>query len=205
MFMTGPKMTTTKIQARKGQSKLAVATAYDATMAKLLDEGGIDILMVGDSLGMVVQGRDNTLAVTLEDMIYHCSCVARVRPSAHIVCDLPFMSYQVSPEQALVSAGRLVKEGQAEAVKLEGGLNVAKTVEKIVGAGIPVMGHVGLTPQSVHKFGGFRVQGKTQSAASLLLDDVEALTAAGAYAIVITRQWRNYSIGRRNVGVKSSR
>src|SRR5690606_40356151 len=110
-FMTQAKMTTTKIRALKGQAKIVVATAYDATMAKLLDDGGVDILMVGDSLGMVVQGRDSTLAVTLDQMIYHSSCVARVRPRAHVVCDLPFMSYQISPEQALASAGRLVKEG----------------------------------------------------------------------------------------------
>lgn len=183
--MTQAKMTTTKIRALKGQAKIVVATAYDATMAKLLDDGGVDILMVGDSLGMVVQGRDSTLTVTLDQMIYHSSCVARVRPRAHVVCDLPFMSYQISPEQALASAGRLVKEGDAESVKLEGGRSVAAAVEKIVQAGIPVMGHVGLTPQSVHQFGGFRVQGRTASAAEQLVDDALALAAAGAYAIVI--------------------
>lgn len=183
--MTQAKMTTTKIRALKGQAKIVVATAYDATMAKLLDDGGVDILMVGDSLGMVVQGRDSTLAVTLDQMIYHSSCVARVRPRAHVVCDLPFMSYQISPEQALASAGRLVKEGDAESVKLEGGRSVAAAVEKIVQAGIPVMGHVGLTPQSVHQFGGFRVQGRTASAAEQLVDDALALASAGAYAIVI--------------------
>ncbi len=183
--MSRAKMTVTKIRACKGQSKLAVATAYDATMARLLDEGGVDILMVGDSLGMVVQGRDSTLSVTLRDMIYHCGCVARVRPSAHVVCDLPFMSYQVSAEQALVAAGRLVKEGNAEAVKLEGGREVAESVRRIVAAGIPVMGHVGLTPQSIHQLGGFKIQGKTTSDAERLLADVEALAQAGAYAIVI--------------------
>ena len=183
--MTRPKMTTDKILAHKGRTKLAVATAYDATMARLLDEAGMDILMVGDSLGMVIQGRENTLSVTLEEMIYHASCVTRAHPRAHVVCDLPFMSYQVSPGQALESAGRLLKEGGAESVKLEGGQVMASTIEKIVGAGIPVMGHVGLTPQSVHQFGGFRVQGKTASDAERLLDDVSALCAAGAYAIVI--------------------
>lgn len=183
--MTRPKMTTTKIQSKKGHSKLAVATAYDATMARLLDEAGIDVIMVGDSLGMVVQGRDDTLSVTLEDMIYHSRCVTRVRPAAHVVCDLPFMSYQVSPSQALESAGRLVKEGHAESVKLEGGTTVASAVEKIVRAGIPVMGHVGLTPQSVHQLGGFRVQGKTEIDAKRLVDDVRALNEAGVYAIVI--------------------
>jgi len=183
--MTRPKVTTTKIRSQKGNIKLAVATAYDATMAKLLDESGMDILMVGDSLGMVVQGRDTTLSVTLDEMIYHSRCVTRVRPSAHVVGDLPFMSYQVSAEQALVSAGRLMKEGKVEAVKLEGGRAMARTVEKIVQAGIPVMGHVGLTPQSVHQLGGFRVQGKTKSDAERLLDDVDALVDAGVYAIVI--------------------
>lgn len=183
--MTQAKMTTTKIRALKGRVKIAVATAYDASMARLLDDGGVDILMVGDSLGMVVQGRDSTLAVTLDQMIYHSSCVARVRPRAHLVCDLPFMSYQISPEQALASAGRLVKEGEAESVKLEGGRSMAATVEKIVQAGIPVMGHVGLTPQSVHQFGGFRVQGRTTSEAERLVDDALALVEAGVYAIVI--------------------
>ena len=183
--MTQVKMTTTKIRTLKGSAKIAVATAYDASMARLLDDGGVDILMVGDSLGMVVQGRDSTLAVTLDQMIYHSSCVARVRPRAHVVCDLPFMSYQVSPEQALASAGRLIKEGDAESVKLEGGRSMAATVEKIVQAGIPVMGHVGLTPQSVHQFGGFRVQGKTASEAERLVDDALALAEAGVYAIVI--------------------
>ncbi len=183
--MTRSKITTTQLLSRKGGEKIAVATAYDATMAKLLDEGGVDILMVGDSLGMVVQGRDDTLSVTMDDMIYHCSCVTRVRPSAHVVCDLPFMSYQLSAEQALESAGRLVKEGGAEGVKLEGGRSLAPSVERIVRAGIPVMGHVGLTPQSVHQLGGFRIQGKTESDAECLLDDVEALAEAGAYAIVI--------------------
>lgn len=183
--MTQAKMTTTKIRALKGRVKIAVATAYDASMAQLLDDGGVDILMVGDSLGMVVQGRDSTLAVTLDHMIYHAGCVARVRPRAHVVCDLPFMSYQISPEQALASAGRLIKEGEAESVKLEGGRAMAATVEKIVQAGIPVMGHVGLTPQSVHQFGGFRVQGRTTSEAERLVDDALALVEAGVYAIVI--------------------
>lgn len=183
--MTRPKMTTTKIRSMKGRGKLAVATAYDATLARLLDDGGIDILMVGDSLGMVVQGRDTTLSVTLEEMIYHCRCVSRARPAAHVVCDLPFMSYQVSSEQALVSAGRLVKEGKAEAVKLEGGRDVAHSVRHIVAAGIPVMGHVGLTPQSVHQLGGFKIQGKTASDAERLVEDVEALVDAGVYALVI--------------------
>ncbi len=154
-------------------------------MAGLLDAGGVDILMVGDSLGMVIQGHDNTLSVTLDEMIYHCRSVARARPAAHIVCDLPFLSYQVSVELALQAAGRLLKEGRAESVKLEGGKTVAPAVSKMVAAGIPVMGHIGLTPQSVHQLGGFRVQGKTNQAAQALLEDARALQDAGVYSLVI--------------------
>lgn len=184
--MPGRKVTTTQIAARKnGAEKIAVVTAYDATMAGLLDAAGVDVLMVGDSLGMVVQGNENTLSVTLEEMIYHCRAVTRGATRAHVVCDLPFMSYQVSPEQALASAGRLMKEGAAESVKLEGGEISAATVRKIVSAGIPVMGHIGLTPQSVHRMGGFRVQGKTQDAAQMLLNDARALEESGVYSIVI--------------------
>lgn len=184
--MIRSKVTTKTLQDKKRSGeKLVVVTAYDATMARLLDEGGVDILMVGDSLGMVVQGRDNTLAVTVDEMVYHCRAVTRSRPRAHVVCDLPFLSYQVTPERALEAAGRLLKEGDAESVKLEGGIRVAASVRRIVDAGIPVMGHVGLTPQSVHQFGGFRVQGKTSAAARALIDDMRALEDAGAYAIVI--------------------
>ena len=179
------KITTASIRERKGGKKLAVLTAYDATMAALFDEALVDILMVGDSLGMVVQGNDNTLSVTLEEMIYHCRAVARSQPRAHIVCDLPFMSYQVSVEQALRSAGRLLKEGGAEGVKLEGGLEMAPTVKALTQAGIPVMGHVGLTPQSVHQMGGFKVQGKNEESAAQLIDAAKALESAGAYSIVI--------------------
>jgi 3-methyl-2-oxobutanoate hydroxymethyltransferase len=184
--MSRKKITTTSLSARKGSGeKIVVVTAYDATMAKLLDEAGVDVLMVGDSLGMVVQGRDNTLSVSLDEMAYHCRAVTRTRPTAHVVCDLPFLSYQVTPEDALRAAGHLVKVGGAESVKLEGGRSVAASVRKIVEAGIPVMGHLGLTPQSVHRFGGFRVQGKTRAAAERLVDDARALEEAGAYSIVI--------------------
>lgn len=179
------KITTLDVRRRKGGEKLCVVTAYDATMAALLDTAGVDILMVGDSLGMVVQGSDTTLAVTIEDMIYHCRAVTSCQPRAHVVCDLPFMSYQIGPEQALLSAGRLLKEGRAEGVKLEGGVNVAPTVERLVDAGIPVMGHIGLTPQSVHQMGGFRVQGRTRQAAQILLEDAVSLADAGVYAIVL--------------------
>jgi 3-methyl-2-oxobutanoate hydroxymethyltransferase len=173
------------VEARAKGQRLSVVTAYDATVAALLDEAGVDALMVGDSLGMVVQGRKNTLAVTLEEMIYHLAAVSRVEPSAHIVGDLPFLSYQISPEQALHSAGRLVREGGAESVKLEGGRVVAEAVMRIVRAGIPVMGHIGLTPQSVHALGGFRVQGRTTDAARALVEDARALEAAGAFSIVV--------------------
>jgi len=179
------KVTTLDVRRRKGRDKLAVVTAYDATMAALLDAAGMDILMVGDSLGMVVQGDDTTLGVTLEDMVYHCRAVTSCQPRAHVVCDLPFMSYQIGPEQALASAGVLLKKGRAEAVKLEGGLHLAPTVRRLVEAGIPVMGHIGLTPQSVHQMGGFRVQGRTQAQALELIEDAQALEQAGAYAIVL--------------------
>ena len=184
--MNSPKVTTVAIRERKQKGpKLAVLTAYDATMARLLDEGGADALLVGDSLGMVVQGQPNTLSVTLEEMAYHGRMVARAVKRAHVVVDMPFMSFQVSSEKALEAAGKLVKEGGAEAVKLEGGVSMAETVRRIVSAGIPVMGHVGLTPQSVHAFGGFRVQGKGEDAASRVLSDAKALEQAGAYAIVL--------------------
>lgn len=168
----------------KGE-KLVAVTAYDATMASLMDEAGPDILMVGDSLGMVIQGRSTTLSVTLEEMSYHSRSVQRARPRAHVVCDMPFLSYQTSPEDALRAAGRLVKEGHAESVKLEGGRVVTDSVKKIVDAGVPVMGHVGLTPQSVHRLGGFKVQGRTRAAVADLVEDARALQQAGAYAIVV--------------------
>jgi 3-methyl-2-oxobutanoate hydroxymethyltransferase len=165
--------------------KIAALTAYDATMARLLDEGGADVLLVGDSLGMVVQGLPNTLPVTLDEICYHGRAVARATERAHVVGDMPFMSFQVSAEHALASAGKMLKEGGFEAVKLEGGVAVAETVARLVSAGIPVMGHVGLTPQSVHAMGGFRVQGKSEEAAARVLDDAQALERAGAYSIVL--------------------
>jgi 3-methyl-2-oxobutanoate hydroxymethyltransferase len=180
------KITVPALRARKESgSRIAMLTAYDATLARLLDEGGADVLLVGDSLGMVVQGLPNTLPVTLEEICYHGRAVARVTRRAHVVGDMPFMSYQLSPEQALASAGRMLKEGAFEAVKLEGGASVAPQVARIVAAGIPVMGHVGLTPQSVHAMGGFRVQGKGEDAAARVLADAQALAQAGAYAIVL--------------------
>lgn len=180
------KITTVAIRERKRKGpKLSVLTAYDATMARLLDEGGADALLVGDSLGMVVQGQPNTLSVTVEEMAYHGRMVARATRRAHVVVDMPFMSFQLSSEKALEAAGKLVKEGGAEAVKLEGGVSIADTVRRIVTAGIPVMGHVGLTPQSIHAFGGFRVQGKGEDAAARVVQDAKAIEQAGAYAIVL--------------------
>jgi 3-methyl-2-oxobutanoate hydroxymethyltransferase len=147
--------------AARGQ-RIVMTTAYDATFARMLDEAGADILLVGDSLGMVVQGLDTTLPVTLEEMIYHSRAVSRGARRAHLVGDMPFMSYQVSPEEALKNAGRFLAEGGMHAVKLEGGADVADKIRRIVAAGIPVMGHVGLTPQSVHAMGGFKLQGRRE-------------------------------------------
>jgi len=162
-----------------------MVTAYDATFARMLDQGGAEILLVGDSLGMVVQGQDTTLPVTLDEMIYHCRAVARGSKRAHLVGDMPFMSYQVSAEEALRNAGRFLSEGAMHAVKLEGGAEMAGTIRRIAGAGIPVMGHVGLTPQSVHALGGFKVQGKREEEAQRVLSDARAVAEAGAYAIVL--------------------
>jgi len=160
-------------------------TAYDAVFAQMLDEAGVDMLLVGDSLGMVVQGHDSTLPVTLDEMIYHCRAVARGAKRAHIVADMPFMTYQVSSEEALRNAGRLMAEGAVHSVKLEGGVEMAETVRRIVRAGIPVVGHVGLTPQSVHAMGGFKVQGRTNEQAETVLEGARALADAGAFAIVL--------------------
>jgi 3-methyl-2-oxobutanoate hydroxymethyltransferase len=180
------RITALSLQNRKNtHEKIVMLTAYDASFARLFDNAGVDVLLVGDSLGMVVQGHTNTLPVTLEDMVYHCKAVAKGAQRAHVVGDLPFMSYQVSRDQALVSAGRLIQEGGAHAVKLEGGEHYAETVRSIVSAGIPVMGHIGLTPQSVHRMGGFKVQGKDHSSARQVMRDALALEAAGCYALVL--------------------
>ncbi len=184
--MTNQRVTVPDLHALKTRGqKIVMVTAYDATFAALFDEAGVEVLLVGDSLGMVVQGHANTLPVTLDQMVYHTAAVCRGARRAHVVGDLPFMSYQVSPKQALASAGRLMQEGGAHSVKLEGGEQVTAQVEKIVSAGIPVMGHIGLTPQSVHAMGGFKVQGKDALAARRLLADARALADAGAYALVL--------------------
>ena len=169
------------VAAKARGTRLTLLTAYDFTMAQLFDEAGVDGILVGDSLGMVVQGEENSLGVTLDEMIYHSRLVARGARRCLIITDLPFMSYQVSPQQALESAGRVIKEGKAHAVKLEGGRRAAAAVAAVTAADIPVMGHVGLTPQSVHRFGGFRVQRD----ADRLLDDARAIEAAGAFALVV--------------------
>jgi 3-methyl-2-oxobutanoate hydroxymethyltransferase len=167
---------------------IAMLTAYDYPFARIFDQAGIDILLVGDSLGMVVQGADSTLPVTLSDVLYHLKMVVRARRRALVVADLPFLSYQVSPEQALRNAGRLIKEG-AEAVKLEGGTTMTQTIRRLVEVDIPVMGHIGLTPQSIHRMGGHRVQGRRSGNAAgcreRLLDDAAAVEGAGAFSIVL--------------------
>ena len=184
--MPSQKITVPELRARKTRGpKIAMVTAYDATMAKLLEAGGADVLLVGDSLGMVVQGLPNTLPVTLDEMCYHGRAVSRVAQRAHVMGDLPFMSYQASPERALEAAGKLLKEGGCESVKLEGGRDFAEHVRRIAGAGIPVMAHIGLTPQSVHAMGGFRVQGRGAQAAERLLEDARALEAAGAFGLLL--------------------
>jgi 3-methyl-2-oxobutanoate hydroxymethyltransferase len=179
------KVTTATLRARKGGEKIAVLTAYDVVFARLADEAGIDVVLVGDSLGMVVQGERTTLAVTVDDMVYHARIVSRGVRRAHLVADMPFMSYQASVEDGLRAAGRLLKEGRAEAVKVEGGVEVAELVRRLVAAGIPVMGHVGMTPQSVHQLGGFKLQGRTDEQRARILADARALADAGAYAIVV--------------------
>jgi len=169
---------------KAGNQKIAMVTAYDYTMARLVDAAGVDMVLVGDSVGMVMQGLPDTLGVTLDDMVYHGRCVSRGLQQAHLTVDLPFMTYQLAPAQALGSAGRLVKEAGAQSVKLEGGERSAPAISAIVEAGIPVVGHIGLTPQSVHALGGFRVQGRDDEAADRLMRDAHAVQEAGAFCIV---------------------
>ena len=169
------------LDAKARGLRLTLLTAYDYTMARLLDAAGVDGLLVGDSLGMVVQGHEHPLGVTLEETIYHIRCVARGVRHSLLIGDLPFMTYQISPQQALESAGRLIKEGGAHAVKLEGGVRSAAHIAAITGADIPVMGHIGMTPQSVRRFGGFRVQRD----ADKIIEDALAVEKAGAFAVVM--------------------
>lgn len=184
--MTRKKVSVIDLQAKKERREpITMLTAYDYTGAMLVDAAEIDVILVGDSLGMVMMGLESTVPVTMEEMLHHCRAVARGAKYAHIVGDLPFMSYQTDRAEAIRNAGRLLKEGNVESVKLEGGREVADTVRAITDAGIAVMGHIGLTPQSVGKLGGFRAQGRTADAAHRLIDDALALQDAGCYAIVL--------------------
>ena len=180
------KITSADFRTMKNSGdKISMVTAYDYSTARLVDESGIDSILVGDSLGMVMLGYPDTLSVTMEDMIHHCSAVVRGAKNALVICDMPFMSYQTSVYDAVKNAGRLIKEGRAAAVKLEGGTEFAEHIKAIVNASIPVCGHLGMTPQSVNAFGGFKVQGKTVEAAKKLITDALALEEAGVFAIVL--------------------
>jgi 3-methyl-2-oxobutanoate hydroxymethyltransferase len=172
-----------EMKAKK--EKIVMLTAYDYSTAKLVDEAGIPLILVGDSLGMVILGYESTIPVTMDDMIHHTKAVVRGTKQSMVIGDMPFMTYHTSVADALRNAARFIQEGGAQAIKLEGGVAVAETVKRIVECGIPVMGHIGLTPQSVHQFGGHRVQGKTPEAAERLLKDAQALEQAGAFAVVM--------------------
>ncbi|MBE5076065.1 3-methyl-2-oxobutanoate hydroxymethyltransferase [Anaerotignum lactatifermentans] len=177
-------VSTFREQKAKGE-KISMLTAYDYSTAKLMDEAGINGILVGDSLGMVMLGYEDTLPVTMEDMIHHTAAVCRGAKNTLVVGDMPFMSYQVSVEEAVYNAGRLMKEGRCQAVKLEGGASVCPQIRAITNASIPVMAHIGLTPQSINAFGGFKVQGKSEEAAKKLLEDAKAVEEAGAFAVVL--------------------
>jgi len=180
------KVTVPEIKKMKQRGeKITALTAYDYSFARILDGAGIDILLVGDSLGSVIQGQGSTLPVTLEEMIYHTKAVVRGRKRALVVADMPFLSFQVSLEEAKRNAGRFLQEAGAEAVKLEGGVQQLETIEAIVRMGIPVMGHVGLTPQSVHRFGGYKVQGKEKEERETILQDALAVEEGGAFSVVL--------------------
>lgn len=179
------KLRISDIRARKAGPKLAMIAAYDAQTARLAEVAGIDLILVGDSLGMVVLGYESTVPVTLSDILHHCRAVRRGAPATHVVADLPFLTYHVSDAQAIASAGRLIKEGAADAVKLEGGRTMASRVRAIVDAGMPVMGHIGMTPQSAALAEGFRVRGRDLQTAREIIADAEAIAEAGAYALVI--------------------
>ncbi|HLJ36234.1 MAG TPA: 3-methyl-2-oxobutanoate hydroxymethyltransferase [Ktedonobacteraceae bacterium] len=179
------KVTVPAIKARKGGDKLKMVTAYDTPMAQVADRAGADIILVGDTLAMTVLGYEDTLPATIDIMIHHTAAVARAKPAALIVGDMPWLSYHISVEETVRNAGRLLREGHAEVVKLEGGRKLLPMIEAILAAEIPVMGHLGLTPQSIHAMGGYRVQGKKTDAARALLDDARALDEAGVFAIVL--------------------
>lgn len=182
------KITTKALQVCKEQKiKISALTAYDFITAKILDKAGIDIILVGDSLSNVFLGNDTTLPVTMDEMIYHTKAVAKGVERAMIVVDMPFMSYQTNPDEAFRNAGRIMKETPAGAVKMEGGIRIAETVRKITEAGIPVMGHIGLLPQSIHSYGSYEARGKDPSEAKIITEDALALEQAGAFAIVIEK------------------
>jgi len=173
------------VEMKRRGEPVTVVTAYDYPMARLADEAGVEVLLVGDSVGTVLLGYDSTLPVTMDDMLHHTRAVTRAKPSALVVGDMPFMSYQVSDEQAIQNAGRFVQEAGADAIKLEGGERVVPAVRRIVSAGIPVMGHLGLTPQSVLAFGGYKVQARGEADQERLLGEAKALEAAGCFALVL--------------------
>ncbi len=181
-----PKVTINDLLKKKSEGqKITVLTAYDYPFAKMVDEAGVDAILVGDSLAMVVQGLENTLPVSMDEMVYHTSMVARAAERAMVIGDMPFMSYQTSVEDAVRNAGRFIKEGGAHAVKIEGGSEVAEKVAAMVKADIPVMAHIGLTPQAIHRMGGYKVQGKTEEAKRQLKEDARVLQEAGAFSIVL--------------------
>ena len=180
------KNTVITLQQMKEQGqKISMLTAYDYSTAKLEDEAGVNMILVGDSLGNVILGYEDTISVTMDDMIHHGAAVSRGAKNAMVVIDMPFMSYQTSVYDAVVNAGRLMKEGRGGAVKLEGGKEVCPQIKAIVDAGIPVCAHLGLTPQSINAFGGFKVQGKSEEAARKILEDAKAVEEAGAFAVVL--------------------
>ncbi len=184
-----PKKVTTQtvVEMKERGEKISMLTAYDFTMARIVDQAGIDVILVGDSASNVMAGHETTVPMTMDHMIYHASCVVRGVDTALVIADLPFMSYQVTSEEALVNAGRLMKEAGVHGVKLEGGKSVVKTVSKIVEAGIPVMGHLGLTPQSIYKFGTYKVRATENSEAEQLIEDAKHLEEAGCFSIVLEK------------------
>ena len=186
--MENTKKTVPEIIAmKKREENIAALTAYDYLLGSILDQIGIDIILVGDSGAMVFAGHETTIPLTMDQQIYHCQCVRRGVQRALLVADMPFLSFQVNPEMALLNAGRFFKEAQVDAVKVEGGMELSETIKKITGAGIPMMGHLGLTPQSIRKFGTYSVQGKNEKSARKLLEDAIALEQAGVFAIVLEK------------------
>ena len=188
MVKNQTRITMPEIQAmKKRKEKIEMLTAYDALFAALEDNAGVDVILVGDSAGMVIAGHETTIPIGLEEMIYHTRCVTRGVKRAMVIGDMPFLSFQVSKEEAMKNAGRFMKEGRAHGVKLEGGVEIVETVDKISSAGIPVIGHIGLTPQSINRFGSYNVQGKDSASAERLKNDALALQEAGAFMIVLEK------------------